>query len=77
MVRGGKVFVFDNGVPCGGKNFSFFEKFGIIHHLLTGEVLNLFSYYLKSDFIFLVRFRCCFGIAKFFTQFVNLFFFSC
>ena len=56
MVRGGKVLVFDNDVHCDAKNLLkiqlFLRTLKSFHHLLTGEVLKLFYYYLKSDLIF-------------------------
>ena len=60
MVRGGKVFVFDNGIHCDAKNLLkslfFLRSLKSFHHLLTGDVLKVFSYCLKSDLIFLSTF---------------------
>ena len=56
MVREGKVLVFDNGVHCDAKKLlkssAFLRSLKSFHHLLTGEVLKVFSYCLESDLIF-------------------------
>ena len=53
MVRGGKILVFDNDVHCDAKNLlkssAFLRSFKSFLHLLAGEVLKVFSYYLKDD----------------------------
>ena len=56
MVTGGKVVAFYNGVNCDAKNLlkslAFLRNLKSFQHLLTGGVLKVSSYYLKSDLVF-------------------------